>query len=272
MKLVTVGDNVCDCYVDEGIYYPGGNCVNVAVHAKRAGAERAAYIGVLGTDDKAEHVRRVLTREGVEISRCRVVEGVTGQPGVRIDEKGDRIFFRRCRETVQNKVALKLTETDLDYIRDFDCLHTSCYSFTEREIAKVKGLCKIAYDYSDLSDIDELEPSIAWADYVFLSSARLEEDRRDEVIRYCLGRGAELVCITDGPRPVLLATRERRFTQSPLPVRITDTMGAGDSFIAGFLTKYLNSYTIPESLHYAATCAKKTCESSGGIGYPQALT
>ena len=24
MKLIAVGDNVTDCYLDEGIYYPGG--------------------------------------------------------------------------------------------------------------------------------------------------------------------------------------------------------------------------------------------------------
>ena len=30
MKLIAVGDNVTDCYLDEGIYYPGGNAVNVA--------------------------------------------------------------------------------------------------------------------------------------------------------------------------------------------------------------------------------------------------
>ena len=33
MKLIAVGDNVTDCYLDEGIYYPGGNAVkNIAVH------------------------------------------------------------------------------------------------------------------------------------------------------------------------------------------------------------------------------------------------
>ena len=35
MKLIAVGDNVTDCYLDEGIYYPGGNAVNVAVDCKK---------------------------------------------------------------------------------------------------------------------------------------------------------------------------------------------------------------------------------------------
>ncbi|WP_321008532.1 hypothetical protein [Hungatella effluvii] len=31
MKLIAIGDNVTDCYMDEGVYFPGGNAVNVAV-------------------------------------------------------------------------------------------------------------------------------------------------------------------------------------------------------------------------------------------------
>jgi fructoselysine 6-kinase len=36
--LAGLGDNVVDRYVNEGMMYPGGNAVNVAVHARRSGA------------------------------------------------------------------------------------------------------------------------------------------------------------------------------------------------------------------------------------------
>lgn len=35
MKLIAIGDNVTDCYIDEGVYFPGGNAVNVAVNCKK---------------------------------------------------------------------------------------------------------------------------------------------------------------------------------------------------------------------------------------------
>ena len=54
MKLIAIGDNVCDCCLDECIFFPGGNCVNVAVHAKRNGAEKVNYTGVLGNDYMAD--------------------------------------------------------------------------------------------------------------------------------------------------------------------------------------------------------------------------
>ena len=55
MKLICIGDNVVDCYLDEGVCYPGGDAVNVAVHAKRCGAEKVTYMGVFGNDAEAEH-------------------------------------------------------------------------------------------------------------------------------------------------------------------------------------------------------------------------
>ena len=56
MNLICIGDNVTDCYVDEGICYPGGNCVNVAVNSKRLGIEDVNYIGIFGDDDKSSYI------------------------------------------------------------------------------------------------------------------------------------------------------------------------------------------------------------------------
>ena len=50
MKLLGLGDNVMDAYLFRGELYPGGNAANVAVLAKRAGAEKSGYIGGLATD------------------------------------------------------------------------------------------------------------------------------------------------------------------------------------------------------------------------------
>ena len=79
MKLIAVGDNVTDCYLDEGIYYPGGNAVNVAVDCKRDGAEKVNYIGVFGNDDRADYIRACMEEEGVTCERSRKVFAPTCQ-------------------------------------------------------------------------------------------------------------------------------------------------------------------------------------------------
>ncbi|UUZ81205.1 hypothetical protein LJK88_41995 [Paenibacillus sp. P26] len=48
MRLIGIGDNVVDYYQDQGVMYPGGNVLNVAVAAKRSGAEACAYLGITG--------------------------------------------------------------------------------------------------------------------------------------------------------------------------------------------------------------------------------
>lgn len=92
MNLIAVGDNVVDCYLDQKIYYPGGNCVNVAVNAKRNGAENVAYIGIFGSDSMAEHIQYALKEESIDFSLSRKADGLSGQPQVSLTSSGDRVF------------------------------------------------------------------------------------------------------------------------------------------------------------------------------------
>jgi fructoselysine 6-kinase len=73
MKLIAVGDNVTDCYVDDNVYYPGGNAVNVVVNSKRDGAEKASYIGIFGNDENAKWIQECLVKEEIDMSRSRKV-------------------------------------------------------------------------------------------------------------------------------------------------------------------------------------------------------
>lgn len=47
MKIIGIGDNVIDRYLNLHRIYPGGNAVNVAVHMARQGAQ-ASYLGGAG--------------------------------------------------------------------------------------------------------------------------------------------------------------------------------------------------------------------------------
>ena len=49
VRVLGIGDNTVDIYVDQDVQFPGGNAVNVAVMMKRLGAE-ASYLGCIGTD------------------------------------------------------------------------------------------------------------------------------------------------------------------------------------------------------------------------------
>lgn len=157
MKLIAVGDNVTDCYLDEGIYYPGGNAVNVAVDCKRDGAEKVNYIGVFGNDDRADYIRACMEEEGVTCERSRKVFAPTCQPGVKINEEGDRIFVGGIRDTCQHLFSIRLQREDLEVIKEYDICHTSCYSNLEYELETLSRVCKVSFDFSDEHDDDYMK-------------------------------------------------------------------------------------------------------------------
>jgi fructoselysine 6-kinase len=63
-----------------------------------------------------------------------------------------------------------------------------------------------------------------------------------------------------------------RHIQPVKPIaKVVDTMGAGDSFIAGFLTRFYDSDNMRSALDYAADCAAITCTFFGAFGHPHRL-
>lgn len=113
MKLVSIGDCVADGYLDEGVFYPGGQAVNVAANAMLDGAEKASFLGILADDAPARHIEGALEELGVSLERCRRAYGTTPMPGVRIID-GDRVFFRGKRDTVAHLLRLGISQEDLE--------------------------------------------------------------------------------------------------------------------------------------------------------------
>lgn len=272
MKLIAVGDNVVDCYLDQNLFYPGGNAVNVAVNCARNGAERVAYIGVFGDDAAAEHIQTCLTAEKVSWERSRRAYAVSGQPKVKLSPEGDRVFVGGVPNSAQSLFRMRLTSEDLDYISGFDCCHTSCYSGIEIELPQIAAQCPVSFDFSDESSdeyIARLAPHIRFA---FFSGSALAPDRLGAIIQQCHSAGVEIVGITLGSLGAVFSRCGKSFVQPAKSApALVDTMGAGDSFIAGFLTRFFESRDMGDALDYAAERAALTCGFCGGFGYPHAF-
>ena len=151
MKLIAIGDNVTDCYMDEGVYFPGGNAVNVAVNCKKNGAEKVNYIGVFGDDERADYIKQCLTEEGVTYDRSRKVYAHTAQPRVYLKD-GDRVFAPGLRDSCQHLFSIKIVKEDEEIIKDYDICHTSCYSNLEYELEELAKICSVSFDFSEKRD------------------------------------------------------------------------------------------------------------------------
>mgnify|MGYP000845336840 CR=1 FL=1 len=268
MNMLALGDNVVDCYLDQRMYYPGGNAVNVAVGCKRAGFERVEYLGVFGDDPEAEHLKWALRQEGVAYDRSRKVYAITGHPQVQLTPEGDREFVGGPKNTAQHIVRIHLMPGDTSYMRQFDICHTSCYSSIEPELATMRSACELSYDFSNLA-LKEAYLALVCPHlrFAFFSGSGLDDAQTAALVSTVHGYGVEIIGITQGSKGALFSRRGILYRQGIKPVQVVDTMGAGDSFIAGFLTRFLHGAVMEEALDFAADCAAQTCTTYGGFGY-----
>lgn len=269
MRLVAIGDNVVDYYQDQGLIYPGGNALNVAVAAKRNGAESCAYIGILGDDRAAAHVFDCMRREDIDTSRIRRAYGPNGEARVTLNEERDRIFMGTNRnERIASLLQLKLTEDDISYIGGYDLIHASVNSDIEHELEGLSQL-PVAFDFSTPKRWNELylKQVCPHIDYAFFSGSELTLAEIGDLIACVHGYGVKVIGVTRGSEAAHFSAEGVRFEQVPLAANVIDTMGAGDSFIGAFLSAYHGKWKMEEALRKAARSAARTCENYGAFGY-----
>lgn len=271
MDFVGVGDNVVDCYYDQGVYYPGGNAVNVAVRCKMNGCGRVGYIGIFADDEKGDYIKSCLSKLNIDWSHSRTVHGISGSPGVRLSASGDRVFVPGPKNTVQRTVALHLIDDDLDYLKQFPLCHTSCYSNIECELEKLSSICAVSFDFSEGQEESYILKFAPFVDYAFFSCSKMNNKEIQEIIEKCHDLGVGVVGCTLGSKGALFSDGKKMYKQEVIPTKVVDTMGAGDAFIAGFLTSYHEGRDMTVALNYAAKQASIACQCNGGWGYPHPL-
>ncbi len=266
MKIVGVGDNVLDKYVDQGLMYPGGNAVNVPVLALRYGAEAAAYIGALGNDRGGRWLREALVREGLDVSRTKILPENNAYSRVTLMD-GDRIFVG-SEKGASSK--LHLSQEDLDYIGAFDVVHTSIYSNIEGQLKEIRAKSRIlAFDFSNECDAAYLRAVADSVDYAFFSGAKMGDPEIETLFSLTEELGVALSLVTRGSKGAILRLRGRTYRQDAVPCEVVDTLGAGDAFIARLILGIVSGGKPQAVLEESARCAAAACSHYGAFGYPK---
>ena len=274
VKVLGFGDNVVDKYEHLKIMYPGGNAVNFAVYAKKFGAERSAYMGIFGNDAAGEHVISSLQAENIELVKCIQVIGENGASKNTVID-GDRVFLESNEGGIRGDMRYVLSRFDLEYIRQFDLVHSGNYCFTERELPKIrKAGVPISFDFSDDSTKEYFEMVAPNVDFAFLSCSDMAEEEIREKLAWIHSLGPAFVCASRGAEGCIAFDGERYYLQEALPVaKMADTMGAGDSLLTAFLVSFLSAKKegktadIADCLKTAAAFASEICGIDGAWGY-----
>ena len=274
VKIAGVGDNVVDMYLHKNIMYPGGNAVNIAVYAGMLGA-KSAYLGVYGTDRAGRHIREVLDQKGIDQSRCRTVEGENGFSAVDLVD-GDRTYIGGNDGGVSKTSPLRFDADDLEYLSNYDLIHTSCYSHIVPELSKLRSAGPfVSFDFSNRFTKEYGEQVCPNIDFALISCGSMSDDEISGVIETAHAAGCRAVLVSMGRRGARLSMKGKVYAQPAGKEKAIDTLGAGDAFFTGFIVSYLNADAsgktddpeiIKTSLKKAAEFATKICMWDGAFG------
>ncbi len=263
VRLLGIGDNTVDIYETEGMQYPGGNAVNVAVQVRRAGAA-ASYLGCLGRDALGRLVHDSLVAEGVDVSHVRWRDGPN--PWSRIRHEGADRRFAGSDRGVRDRYDLGAG--DAAFVAAHDIVHTSVHSDLDAHIAWLRQHARVlTYDYSEHWQRPGVAATFASVDIAFLSASGRDVADCEALLRAARAAGAGLAVATRGAAGACALEGDRFISVPAPPARVVDTLGAGDGFIAGFLVAWLRGAEVAACLAIGAAQAAEVCGTKGGFGH-----
>ena len=263
MRLIGVGDNTVDTYLHLGKMFPGGNAVNAAVMASRSG-HTASYLGWLG-DDRAGHlILDALSEEGVDTSRCRMIDGPNAFCEINL-VAGERVFGTSSAGV---RTQIHLTADDYEFIARHDIAHTGIYSALDDQLPRLADSApRLSYDYSDESGKQTLTNTLPYVTIAAVSAPDLSGEEVEAFLKWAYALGPEIVLLTQGENGAFAYNGDRVVYQPVIETDVVDTLGAGDAFLTRFLVSYYSGTGLEESLNLAAAAAAKNCKIYGAFGH-----
>ncbi len=256
MKVGAIGDNCMDVYTQSGQAFPGGNPVNVAVYTMRLGGN-ASYVGAVGTDAYGDAMITALSEKGVDVSHLRREEGTTAVTEVSLRD-GDRVFGDYTEGVME---FFRPSAGDIDFLATHDLVVSGLWGHAESAfpVLQARGI-PVAFDCADTPDHPTALIALPHVDYAFFSA-----DGDDEAVRTAMmavyAQGPRLVVATRGERGSMAYDGAAFYEQGIVACPVVDTMGAGDSFIAGALFGLMRGWSLQECMAHGAACSSVT------IGY-----
>ena len=267
VRIVTIGDNVVDCYPALGTMFPGGNTVNVAAFAARFGAA-SSYLGQVAHDAAGDAIERALREEGVDTGGLRRAPGTTASCLIGHDDGGDRVFLSSDLGVSRFQPSVE----DLRRIEDDDAVHVGASSGLDQWIPDFAARTRVSYDFSVSATPERvrlLGSSCYLASY---SGGGLDDREFEDLVALAEASGSRWSLLTRGTRGAVLSSGLRRWTVPAHPTdEAVDTLGAGDTFCARVLVGLLRQEDPARLLRDAAAAAAQTCTAFGAFGHGEPL-
>ncbi|MBQ9562767.1 MAG: carbohydrate kinase family protein [Lachnospiraceae bacterium] len=243
-------------------YSVGGDAANQSVIFAKLG-NRTGIAATPGDDDAGVNVRRYLEQYGVNTDNCVVIPGSrTRTSFVLIHSDGERNLLGytiNCGKL--SKDVLDLGQLDhtrmisVGSIFSYDTLDAYLPEYLAE--AQKRGVITAADTMSNMNHVplSDLAGILAHLDYFTPSYVEAQDltkkDDPDEQADVFFSMGVKNVVIKLGTDGCLIRNAKERYHLPIIPTECIDTTGAGDNFVAGFLTGILKGWDLKKSGTFA---------------------
>ncbi|MCC2266212.1 carbohydrate kinase family protein [Streptomyces sp. CT1-17] len=262
--------------VPDGALTLGGSAAIMACGAARLGL-RVAFAGRVGDDDAGRYIRAALDSHGVDTGALHTDPRLPTPLTVVLTQGEDRAIVT-APGTLPATTAADVPAGLLASVRH---VHAASYFLLPALAASLPELLATARAHGATASLDTnddpsgrwdppgLDAVLAHTDYLLPNAAEarrlagLDGAGLVESAAALAGRGPTVV-VKNGAEGALCHDGDTLVTTSGIPARPVDTVGAGDSFDAGFVAALLAGLALPEALELAAVCGALSTRAHGG--------
>ncbi|MEU5998323.1 MULTISPECIES: carbohydrate kinase family protein [unclassified Streptomyces] len=262
--------------VDAGSLTLGGSAAIMACGAARLGL-KVAFAGRVGDDDAGRYMRDALTARGVDTRALRMDASRPTPLTVVLTQGEDRAILT----SPGTLTAVSGDDVPPELLADARHVHAASYFLQPRLAADLPRLLRTARWHGASTSLDtQDDPSGQW-DPAAIDAVLAETDillpNAQEALRLAglssgtpelaaelLAARVPLAVVKNGAEGALCHNGHTLLTSPGLAMTPVDTVGAGDSFDAGFIAALLDGRPPQEALRFAVACGSLSTRAHGG--------
>ncbi len=243
----------------------GGKGINVSRQLDLLNVDNIAFTFLGGTNGKT--LREVLVREGINFTSikskfesrdCAIIvsesdKNVTSffSPNPEISKNEADEFISKLDKMIQNCEIVIFSGSS-------PCIETNYIIPLGIEIAKKYDKISICDTYGDhLKESIDKAPTIVHnniqeTEQSLNTSLKTEKEKID-YLEFLYDKGIKQIYLTNGEQPLYAANFDYHFKVLPPKIKVIDSTGSGDSFVAGIAFAWHNNLTFDEGLQIAVS-------------------
>jgi 1-phosphofructokinase len=253
-------------------FHPGGKGINVSIVLNNLGV-KSDLLGFLGgftgqyIENELRQMKHMKMKFTPVLENTRINIKLKGQSETEINANGPMIT-EQDYENLLNKVS-KISKNDLFILSGSipSSINHDVYSDIAEIVHKKKAILIVDSRKDNVLTTLKYHPFLIKPNQVELNEIFSVEVKSDsEIIYYAKElqkRGAQNVLISLGAEGAILVTKDGIHRANVPPGKLINSVGSGDSMIAGFVYEYYRTKDYVEALKTASACGSATAYSEG---------